>query len=106
MSKSTIPDDFPETPDRHDILALVRRRGMTLSGIARDAGYTPSVTAHGIARRNLNGARIVAKALGIPFERLFPGYQNFAHNSEANLSLKGSDSSRQKGRVAGDGKAA
>ncbi len=96
MTKSSIPDDLPENPDKHDILALVRRRGMSLSGIARDAGRHPSVCAHGIARRNMNGAKIIADALGIDFERLFPGYRNYAHNSDANLSLKNQDSSRQK----------
>ena len=106
MSKDMKPDDLPEKPDRHDILALVRRRGMSLSGIARDAGLHPSVTAHGIARRNMNGAKIVAEALGIPFERLFPGYQNYAHNSEANLSLKPASPSRQNVAPSVDGKAA
>ena len=96
MNKSNIHDDLPENPDKHDILALVRRRGMSLSGIARDAGRHPSICAQGIARRNINGAKLIADALGIDFERLFPGYRNYSHNSDANLSLKQGRSSRQK----------
>lgn len=96
MNKSKLPADFPDTPDRHDILALIRRRGMTLSGIAQDAGLEGSACRHGIARRNRNGAIAIAEALGIPFDRLFPGYHARGHNSDANLSLKNQDSSRQK----------
>ena len=79
---------FPKKPDRHDILAEVRRRGMTLSGIARDAGLDESAVRHGIARRNRRGAMALAEALGMPFESLFPGYKSYAHDSDANLSLK------------------
>lgn len=96
MTKSNLPVGFPENPDRYDILAEVKRRGMTLSGIASDAGYDPSVCRHGIARRNRKGAQAIADALGISFDRLFPGYHARGHNSDANLSLKNRDSSRQK----------
>jgi len=87
---------FPKKPDRHAILAEVRRRGMTLSGIARDAGLDERAVRHGIARRNRRGAMALAEALGMPFESLFPGYHSYAHNSDANLSLKSSQSSRKK----------
>ncbi|MEO2038164.1 MAG: helix-turn-helix domain-containing protein [Martelella sp.] len=81
--------------DRHEILAEIRRRGMTLSGIAEDAGLEASACRHGIARRNRKGAVAIADALGIPFETLFPGYHARGHNSDANLSLKKRRASRQ-----------
>ncbi len=106
MTKDSIPADLPENPDRYDILALIKRRGMTLSGIAEDAGLEGSACRHGIARRNRNGAIAIAEALGIAFDRLFPGYHARGHNSEANLSLKNRDSSRQNVTPAVDEKAA
>lgn len=92
--------------DRHSILAEIRRRGMTLSGIAEDAGLEGSACRHGIARRNRNGAIAIAEALGIPFDALFPGYHAHGHNSDANLSLKRRSPSRQNDRSPVDGKAA
>lgn len=84
-----------KTWDRHEILAEVRRRGMSLSGISKDAGLEASACRHGIARRNRKGAVAIAEALGILFNDLFPGYHARGHNSDANLSLKKSRSSRQ-----------
>jgi Ner family transcriptional regulator len=92
--------------DRHLILALVRQRGMTLSGIAEDAGLEGSACRHGIARRNRRGARAIADALGMPFDTLFPDYHERGHNSDANVSLKSASKSRQNSPVAIDDRAA
>jgi Ner family transcriptional regulator len=96
MTKSLLPETFPKTPDRYDVLAEVKRRGMSLSGIAEDNGYEASVCRHGIARRNYKGAKAIADALGEPISRLFPGYHPRGHNSDANASLKKGSASRQK----------
>jgi len=106
MTKSLLPETFPDNPDRYDILAEVKRRGMSLSGIAADNGYHPSVCGHGIARRNYKGAMAIAAALGEPFSRLFPGYHRRGHNSDANASLKKQSASRQKDGGSVDEKAA
>lgn len=103
MTKTKLPE---VVWDRHTILAEIRRRGMTLSGIAQDAGLEGSAARHGIARRNRNGAMAIAAALGIPFDVLFPGYHPRGHNSDANLSLKQRDPSRQNVSPSMDGKAA
>ena len=103
MTKSKLPD---VVWDRHTILAEIKRRGMSLSGIAQDAGLEGSACRHGIARRNRNGARAIADALGIPFDTLFPGYHARGHNSDANLSLKKPAPSRQNEPSSVDGKAA
>ena len=92
--------------DRHTILAEIRRRGMTLSGIAEDAGLEGSACRHGIARRNRNGALAIAAALGFPFDTLFPDYHARGHNSDANLSLNRRPPSRQNDVPSADGKAA
>lgn len=103
MTKTKLPDF---TWDRFTILAEIKRRGMSLSGIARDAGLEGSAARHGIARRNRNGAIAIAAALGIPFKILFPGYHPRGHNSEANLSLKKGAPSRQNVSPSVDEKAA
>lgn len=103
MAKPKLPEVIW---DRHTILAEIKRRGMTLSGIAEDAGLEGSACRHGIARRNRNGAQAIAAALGIPFDTLFPGYHARGHNSDANLSLKQGGSSRQNVTQSADGKAA
>ena len=58
--------------DRHAVLAEVRRRGMTLTGIARDAGLYKSACRQGLMGLSRPGAEAIAAALGLPFRELFP----------------------------------
>lgn len=62
----------PKVWDRHAILAEVRRRGMTLTGIAIDAGMYSSACRQGLLGTSRPGAEAIARALGIPFRELFP----------------------------------
>lgn len=67
--------------DRHAINAEVRRRGMTLTGIAQDAGLYSSACRQGIIGMSRPGAEAIANALGIPFRVLFPDlYTRGSHN--------------------------
>jgi Ner family transcriptional regulator len=92
--------------DRHSLYAEIKRRGMTLTGIAQDAGLEGSIVRHGIDRRNRTGAEAIAAALGWSFEYAFPDYHNRGHNSDANLSLKKAKESRQNSTNVVDGRAA
>lgn len=58
--------------DRAAILAEVHRRGMTLTGIAKDAELYASACRQGIGGGSRTGAQAIADALGIPFDELFP----------------------------------
>lgn len=58
--------------DRAGIIAEVHRRGMTLTGIAADAGLYASACRQGIGGGSKAGAKAIADALGIAFEELFP----------------------------------
>jgi len=67
--------------DRHAIKAEIGRRGMTLTGIALDAGLGESACRQGILGTNRTGAEAIAAALGIPFRELFPdSYSRGRHN--------------------------
>lgn len=69
--------------DRHAINAEVRRRGMTLTGIAKDAGLNSSSCRQGVIGANRKGAEAIAKALNIPFRTLFPdSYTRGRHDEE------------------------
>lgn len=58
--------------DRPAIVAELHRRGMTLTGIAKDAGLYDSACRQGIIGMSRTGAEAIAKALGVPFNELFP----------------------------------
>lgn len=94
--------------DRHSVFMEIRKRGMTLSGIALDAGLDPSACRHGIDMKNRRGAEAIADALGWPFDYAFPNYPDNrrVHNSDANVSLKRAPKSRQNSPDVVDGKAA
>ena len=73
--------------DRHAINAEVRRRGMTLTGIALDAGLSESAARQGIIGYNRRGAQAIADALDIPFRVLFPDSYTRGRHSEGNTTL-------------------
>ena len=81
--------------DRHAIKAEIERRGMTLTGIARDACLYESACRQGLCGMSITGAKAISEALGMPFKTLFPNYPKRGHNSRANLSLKSKKESRQ-----------
>lgn len=62
----------PAEWDRHSIKAEIHRRGMSLSGIARDAGLAPNACRMALMGLNRKGADAISGALGIPFDTLFP----------------------------------
>ena len=58
--------------DRHEILAELRRRGMTLCALAERNGRSASGFRHIWARQNETDERIIADFIGVPVEELFP----------------------------------
>ncbi|MCF1744658.1 helix-turn-helix domain-containing protein [Paradevosia shaoguanensis] len=91
----------PKVWDRHAIKAEVHRRGMTLTGIAKDAGLDQAACRHGLLGSHRKGAEAIAAALKLPFRELFPdSYTRGAHN-ERQTSRKASarDSSNARSRA-------
>lgn len=86
--------------DRHAINAEVRRRGMTLTGIAEDAGLYPSACRQGIIGMSRRGAEAIAEALNIPFRELFPDSYTRGRHNESKTTRNDSSSGSAK-RAAG-----
>ncbi|UDL90351.1 helix-turn-helix domain-containing protein [Mesorhizobium sp. PAMC28654] len=79
--------NMPQVWDRHAINAELRRRGMTLTGIAKDAGLYSSACRQGIIGSSRTGAEAIAAALDIPFRTLFPTlYTRGRHNDRETTS--------------------
>jgi len=55
-----------------DIKAAVRKRGTTLSQLARDNGLSESTCRCALIRPTLAGERVIAAFLGIPAQALWP----------------------------------
>jgi len=58
--------------DRHSIRAELNRRGFTLTGLARDNGLYESACRQALDGRCLSGAQVIAKALGVTVQELWP----------------------------------
>lgn len=80
MAKKTVVWDRPA------IIAELHRRGLTLTGIAKDAGLYESACRQGIGGQSRAGAQAIAVALGVPFEELFPHMylRGRAHGAQPN----------------------
>lgn len=65
------PRNATKVWDRFSIKAEIERRGMTLSGLATDAGMYRSACRQGLRGESRPGAQVIAGALGIPFDELF-----------------------------------
>ncbi|RUW38753.1 hypothetical protein EOA37_23080 [Mesorhizobium sp. M2A.F.Ca.ET.015.02.1.1] len=84
----------PQVWDRHAISAEIRRRGMTLTGIAKDAGLYASACRQGLFGLSRPGAQAIADALDIPFRTLFPDqYPRGRHNEVETTSAAGESGS-------------
>lgn len=93
----------PKVWDRHAINAEIRRRGMTLTGIARDAGLYDSACRQGIIGLSRPGAEAIAAALGLPFRELFPDLYTRGRHDEGKLSPKGAPETSAKIALNSDG---
>jgi len=59
--------------DRFAIKAALGRKGLTLTGVAEEAGLDPAACRKGLSGMSRPGAQAVADALEEPFSELFPG---------------------------------
>lgn len=76
----------PRKWDRHAIRAEIHRRGMTLTGIAKDAGLYASACRQGLMGLSRPGAEAIAAALKLPFRELFPDAYSLGRHDEGNTS--------------------
>ncbi|GJD97757.1 helix-turn-helix domain-containing protein [Methylobacterium iners] len=86
----------PAVWDRHAIKAEVHRQGMTLTGIARDAGLAENACRKALFGIDRKGADALAAALGIPFDTLFPTGFHQSRSSQRHRSAKPAGESRKK----------
>ncbi|MBX9933314.1 MAG: helix-turn-helix domain-containing protein [Methylobacterium sp.] len=86
----------PVVWDRHAIKAEVYRQGMTLTGIARDAGLAENACRKALFGIDRKGAEALSSALGIPFDTLFPAGFHRSRSSQRHATKKQAQESRQK----------
>lgn len=55
-----------------DIIAGLKKRGTSLSALSRQAGLASSTLANALTRRWPKGERLIAEALGIAPEQIWP----------------------------------
>lgn len=61
-------------PDWHsaDIIAALKKQGTSLSATSRQAGLASSTLANALIRHWLKGERLIAEALGVAPEQIWP----------------------------------
>lgn len=59
-----------------DIIAALKKRGTTLAALSRSQGYSSSTLANALARSWPRGERIIATALEIQPEEIWPSRYN------------------------------
>ena len=55
-----------------DIIAALKKRGTSLTAVFRNAGLASSTLTHALNRRWPKGERLIAEALGIAPEQIWP----------------------------------
>ncbi|MBV4368529.1 helix-turn-helix domain-containing protein [Erwiniaceae bacterium CMYE1] len=55
-----------------DIIAGLRKKGTSLSAVSREAGLASSTLANALNRRWPKGERLIAEALGVQPEQIWP----------------------------------
>ncbi|PZU43893.1 MAG: hypothetical protein DI566_13300 [Microbacterium sp.] len=82
--------------DRHAILAEVRRRGLTLTGIAVAAGLYDAACRQALNGGSLKGAQAISNAIGVPVSELFPDRYTSRRPAHQDRNRKPSASASQK----------
>ncbi|WP_447335954.1 helix-turn-helix domain-containing protein [Klebsiella quasipneumoniae] len=61
-------------PDWHpaDIIAALKKRGTSLAAVSRNAGLASSTLTNALNRRWPKGKRLIAEALGVAPEKIWP----------------------------------
>ncbi|EAA7108092.1 transcriptional regulator [Salmonella enterica subsp. enterica serovar Ouagadougou] len=61
-------------PDWHsaDLIATLKKRGTSLSAVSRKSGLASSTLANALNRRWPKGERLIAEALGVAPEQIWP----------------------------------
>ncbi|HBZ8501214.1 TPA: helix-turn-helix domain-containing protein [Klebsiella pneumoniae] len=55
-----------------DIIAALKKRGTSLTAVSRNAGLASSMLTNALNRRRPKGERLIAEALGIAPEQIWP----------------------------------
>lgn len=55
-----------------DIIAALKKQGTSLSAVSRQAGLASSTLANALTRRWPKGERLIAEALGVAPEQIWP----------------------------------
>ncbi|EAW1760572.1 transcriptional regulator [Salmonella enterica subsp. enterica] len=69
-------------PDWHsaDIIAALKKRGTSLSAVSRKSGLASSTLANALIRQWPKGERLLAEALGIAPEQIWPSRYRKSEN--------------------------
>lgn len=76
---------------RADIVAELKKRGWSLAALSRQAGLSPNTLKTALATPYLKGEKIIAVAIGIPAERIWPSTyakRNFSPSFPININVK------------------
>lgn len=68
MAQKKLPPDM----NRHDIIAALHKRGMTLSRLSQAHGYSPGALRNALNRPWPKAEAIIARCLGIPPQAIWP----------------------------------
>ena len=55
-----------------DIIAVLKKQGMSLAAVSRNAGLASSTLTNALNRRWPKGERLIAEALGVAPEKIWP----------------------------------
>ncbi|EJX0634347.1 helix-turn-helix domain-containing protein [Salmonella enterica] len=66
-----------------DIIAALKKRGTSLSAVSRNAGLASSSLSNAFHRHWPKGERLIAEALGVSPEQIWPSRYNRADNAVA-----------------------
>lgn len=62
----------PRDWDRHEVVAAVRRRGLTIAHLARENGLSSGAFSQALVKPYPRAERIIADALGLRVEDIWP----------------------------------
>ncbi|WP_392560952.1 helix-turn-helix transcriptional regulator [Orbus sturtevantii] len=72
-----------------DIIAALKKRGLTLSGLSRQSGLSSSTLSNALVRPWTKGEMLIAQALNMKAEDIWPSrYRNYINNKPITRHLR------------------
>lgn len=82
-----------------DIIAAIRKKGTTLAALSRESGLSSSTLANALSRPWAKGEKLIAQAIGVPADVIWPSRYYDADRNLINRPMRVREARKSSGNL-------